>query len=145
LPDALHRARALAGAARELAPDADLRPRADLAFAVIDATKDLPWRSGAFDVICGFRYLDRELFPRLAELLAPGGFLVWETFTVEQMRFGKPCRPEFLLEHRELGILCENSGIEVISARERVAPGGPALASVLAQRPFSLGNPGRSR
>jgi len=145
LPDALRRASALAGGARELADSAELRPRAELAFAVIDATRDLPWRAGEFDVICGFRYLDRALFPRLAEHLVPGGWLVWETFTVEQLRFGKPRRPEFLLESGEWERLCAAAGLALVAARETVAPGGPALSAVLARRPFSLGNTGQSR
>ena len=145
LPDALRRAGALAQAARELADSAELRPRAELAFAVIDATRDLPWRTGRFDVICGFRYLDRTLFPRLLVHLAPGGWLVWETFTIEQLRFGKPRRPEFLLKHGEWEHLCAAAGLELVAARETLAPGGPALSAVLARRPFSLGNPGRSR
>jgi hypothetical protein len=85
------------------------------------------------------------LFPRLARHLVPGGWLVWETFTIEQLRFGKPRRPEFLLEPGEWGRLCADAGLEVVHSAESVAPGGPALASVLARRPFSLGNPGRSR
>ena len=145
LPDALRRANALAQAARELADSAELRPRAELAFAVIDATRDLPWQTDRFDVICGFRYLDRALFPRLARHLVPGGWLVWETFTIEQLRFGKPRRPELLLEHGEWDRLCTAAGLEIVAARETLAPGGPALSAVLARRPFSLGNPGRSR
>lgn len=139
LPDALRRARVLAAAAAELDPAAELRPRAGIAFAVVDATRELPWREEGFDVVCGFRYLDRALFARLARHMAPGGWLVWETFTVEQVRFGKPRRPEFLLAHGEWELVCADAGLEVVEARERVEPGGPALASVLARRPSTGG------
>ncbi|MEP7027204.1 MAG: methyltransferase domain-containing protein [Candidatus Eisenbacteria bacterium] len=135
LPDALRRARALAQAACDLDASSPSRPRAEVGFAVVDATRELPWRDHEFAVICGFRYLDRVLFPRLARHLAPGGFLVWETFTREQARFGKPHRPEFLLEPGEAERLCASAGLRIVAAREHVAPGGPALGAVLARRP----------
>ncbi len=135
LPDALLRAHALVRAATELDFSAAARPRAPIAFAAVNATLPLPWREGVFAVICGFRYLDRALFPRLARHLVPGGFLVWETFTIEQARFGKPRRPEFLLAPGEWAQLCSDAQLEVVATREFVAPGGPAIASVLARRP----------
>lgn len=138
LPDAIARARALAAAAAALDPSAALRPRAAIAFAVADATLPLPFRPGAFDLVCGFRYLDRELFGRLANHVAPGGSLVWETFTTEQAQLGRPRRPEFLLAPGELARLCADAGFDVLAARETSPPAGPALASVLARR-------GRSR
>ena len=38
----------------------------------------------AYDVIVVFRYLHRPLFPALERALAPGGLLVYETFTRAQ-------------------------------------------------------------
>jgi tellurite methyltransferase len=62
----------------------------------------------AYDLVLVFHYLHRPLFPALARALAPGGLLLYETFTVEQARRGKPTNPDFLLLPGEL--------------RERVAP-----------------------
>jgi len=62
----------------------------------------------AYDLIVVVRYLHRPLFPALLRALAPGGYLVYETFTVDQARRGKPSNPDFLLRHGEL--------------RERLAP-----------------------
>lgn len=61
-----------------------------------------------YDLVLVFHYLHRPLFPALLRALAPGGLLLYETFTVEQARRGKPTNPAFLLEPGEL--------------RERVAP-----------------------
>ena len=58
--------------------------------------------AGAYDLIVVVRYLHRPLFPALVEALAPGGVLIYETFTVEQARVGKPANPGFLLKHGEL-------------------------------------------
>jgi SAM-dependent methyltransferase len=64
--------------------------------------------SEAYELVLVFHYLHRPLFPALVRALAPGGLLLYETFTVEQARRGKPTNPDFLLEPGEL--------------RERVAP-----------------------
>jgi hypothetical protein len=128
LPDALERARRLAAGASSITV-AGL-----CAFAVVDATRSLPFRDRSLDVVMGFRYLDRALFPRLAALLVPGGFLVWETFTVEQRRYGPPHRDEYLLEQDELPALCRSAGLEPVRLHESAEPPGPALAAVLARR-----------
>jgi SAM-dependent methyltransferase len=131
LPDALERARALAHGV-------------PLALVVADATALLPFRPAAFDVVMGFRYLDRALFPRLPGLLVPGGELWWETFGAEQARFGHPRRAEFLLAPGELSALCTAAGLDVLEARDTLAPGGhgPALSAVRARRPLAGDAPG---
>jgi ubiquinone/menaquinone biosynthesis C-methylase UbiE len=134
LPDALERARLLADATARVRAAAGAPSLAPLAFVRADATRMPPFRDGAFDLVCVFRYLDRARFGAIARLVAPGGALVCETFTVEQARFGRPKRPEFLLEPGELERLCEDAGLEVLAGGESVAPDGPALASVRARR-----------
>lgn len=49
-----------------------------------------------------FRYLHRPLIPHIRNALKKGGFLVYETFTIEQPKFGKPRNPDFLLKPGEL-------------------------------------------
>ena len=49
-----------------------------------------------------FRYLHRPLIPHIRKSLRAGGVLMYETFTVEQPRFGKPKNPDFLLKKGEL-------------------------------------------
>ena len=57
-------------------------------------------RCGAL-VVC--RYLHRPLAPALESLLAPGGWLIYETFTIHQRELGYgPENPAFLLEPGEL-------------------------------------------
>lgn len=60
------------------------------------------FRPGSFGAVLVFRYLHRPLMPFIRELLCPGGVLLYETFTVDQPRFGKPCNPDFLLKPGEL-------------------------------------------
>ena len=49
-----------------------------------------------------FRYLHRPLIPSMKKALKKGGILIYETFTVEQPKFGKPHNPDFLLGPGEL-------------------------------------------
>jgi SAM-dependent methyltransferase len=56
----------------------------------------------AYDAVVAFRYLHRPLFPALVRALAPGGLLVYETFTRWQASRGHPKNPAFLLEPGEL-------------------------------------------
>jgi len=49
-----------------------------------------------------FRYLHRPLMHCITKALKKGGILVYETFTLEQPRFGKPHNPDYLLREGEL-------------------------------------------
>lgn len=49
-----------------------------------------------------FRYLHRPLIPHIREGVRTGGILIYETFTTEQPRYGKPRNPAYLLEPGEL-------------------------------------------
>jgi SAM-dependent methyltransferase len=63
---------------------------------------DWPYASESFDGIVVCRYLHRPLLPRLAESLAPGGVLIYETFMQGHEQFGRPSNPDFLLQPAEL-------------------------------------------
>ena len=56
----------------------------------------------AYGAILVFRYLHRPLIPYIKKALRNGGLLLYETFTVEQPRFGKPRNPDYLLQSGEL-------------------------------------------
>jgi len=59
--------------------------------------------TAGYDVILGFFYLHRPIFPALCRALKPGGVLVYETFLVDNhLRRQHPRRREFCLEHNEL-------------------------------------------
>jgi SAM-dependent methyltransferase len=82
-----------------------------------------------FDVIVGVHYLHRPLFPALVNALRPGGLLIYETFTRDQVRRGKPSNPAFLLEHGELPRLV--SGLTIVVQREGDYE-GRSVASIVA-------------
>ena len=59
-----------------------------------------------FGVVVVTNYLWRPLLPTLVASVAPGGVLLYETFTAGNERCGRPSRPEFLLQPGELLQAC---------------------------------------
>ena len=55
-----------------------------------------------YGAVLVFRYLHRPLIPCIRKALKPGGVLIYETFTTDQARFGKPRNPDYLLKKGEL-------------------------------------------
>ncbi|PYP43218.1 MAG: SAM-dependent methyltransferase [Gemmatimonadetes bacterium] len=104
----------------------------------IQADLEAQWPDlGQFDVVLVFNYLDRKRFPRIVELLAPGGVLLLETFLESQRAFGwGPESDEHLLRSGELPKLVAPltvlHGREVVEAVDNAR--WSAMASVLAQR-----------
>jgi hypothetical protein len=64
----------------------------------IDLETGAPWVLGAgYDGIVVTNYLHRPLLPAIAEALAAGGVLIYETFARGNERLGRPHNPGFLL------------------------------------------------
>ena len=81
--------------------------------ADLEAAPFPPLRPGSCGAVVVCRYLHRPLAPRLAALLAPGGLLLYETFTIHQRELGHgPRNPDFLLEPDELPALFPGLAIE---------------------------------
>jgi SAM-dependent methyltransferase len=101
--------------------------------AVVDLETEPPPDLGraVFDAIVVFRYLHRPLFPALVEALAPGGRLVYETFTAAQALRGRPTDPRFLLAPGELRVLV--APLVILEAREGEVDGA-AVAAIVAER-----------
>jgi SAM-dependent methyltransferase len=73
-------------------------------FVKADLEDGSPWPLAGqrFGGIVVTNYLFRPLLPVLAEALAEGGVLIYETFMVGNERYGKPSNPNFLLRPGEL-------------------------------------------
>lgn len=62
-------------------------------------TFDIP--ENAFDLIMGFIFLDRRLFPQIIKGLKPGGVLIYETFNEDHLKY-TGFRKEWVLGYNEL-------------------------------------------
>ena len=87
----------------------------------------------SFDAVIVFNYLHRPLFPFIREAIRPGGLIVYETFTVDQKRFGRPSNPDFLLGPDELTQAF--AGWELIESFEGEVPNPErAIARLIARK-----------
>ncbi len=46
----------------------------------LDASLDLPFRDNSFDLVLIVHFVDKGLLSRLARIILPGGFLIYETY-----------------------------------------------------------------
>jgi tellurite methyltransferase len=89
-----------------------------------------PLPRGRFDIVVVARYLQRDLFSALQAAVAPGGLVVYETFTTNQRLLGRPpTSPDHLLEPGELRRQFE--GFEELFYEELLAP--DAVARLVAR------------
>jgi SAM-dependent methyltransferase len=95
----------------------------------------LPSLPQAFSAVVVCRYLHRPLLPQLKALIAPGGFLAYQTFMQGAERIGSPKNPRFLLKPGELASHFNDFDI-LIDDVEHLDDGRP-LSRFLARRPLS--------
>jgi SAM-dependent methyltransferase len=91
-------------AARQAAPEAEL---------VCADIENGPWpllspdgELRSFGAVVVTNYLWRPLLPTLLKSLEPGGVLLYETFADGNAQYGRPSRPDFLLQPGELLRAC---------------------------------------
>ena len=97
--------------------------------AVVADIENGPWPFAGrqFAAVVVTNYLWRPLLPVLLDSLAPGGVLIYETFTQGNETIGKPSRADFLLRPGELLQVC--SQLRVVAFEdgfEEAQPGRPA-------------------
>jgi len=88
---------------------------AALGEAVLADIENGPWpfEGRRFDAVVVTNYLWRPLLPTLLASIAPGGVLIYETFTAGNETVGKPSRPDFLLLPGELLQVCK--GLRIVA------------------------------
>ena len=99
---------------------------------VADLEDNYRIRKSSYDVIICFKYLQRSLIQQMKDGLLTGGMVVYETFIVDQVRFGKPRNPDHLLKHNELLDLFRD--FRCLRFREGVFESRKAIASIIAQK-----------
>ncbi len=121
---------------RVRAVDRDAHALASLPATIETETVDLETGSVAlgsrcYSAVIVFNYLHRPLMPAIVDAVAPGGVLIYETFTTAQALRGRPRNPDFLLHPGELPTLV--APLRVIRTREGEFD-GKLVASIVAMR-----------
>jgi tellurite methyltransferase len=122
LPDALDRA-------------ADLARRCGVGLQTraMDVERGPSLPDGSFDLVTVFRFLHRPLFSLLREAVAPGGYLIYETFHERNLATGRrPQNPAHLLKTGELTHAFD--GFEILVARDAVEREGRFFSNLLARK-----------
>lgn len=108
--------------------------------AVVADLERFRFPSARFDVILNFYYLQRRSFTEFAQLLKPGGWLVFETLTLPMRDIKPEIAPEHLLGEGELIQAFERWEIVRYSEGWVTSDHGnqKAIASLIARRPGRL-------
>jgi tellurite methyltransferase len=99
---------------------------------VVDLEGNCNIQNNSYDVIICFKYLQRSLIQQIKDGLRTGGMVVYETFIVDQVQFGKPKNPDHLLKHNEL--LDFFHDFRCLRFREGIFESRKAIASIIAQK-----------
>lgn len=125
---------ALVDKAREAIESIALTIPAQACEAVVADIENGPWPfpGRQFEAVVVTNYLWRPLLPTLRGSLAPGGVLIYETFTQGNETVGKPSSPDFLLRPGELLALCQ--GLRVVAFEDGFEPAQQARPARFVQR-----------
>jgi len=89
--------------------------------------------SAAYDLVICFNYLHRPLIPQMKQGLRSRGMMVYETYIVDQARFGRPRNPDHLLKHNEL--LDMLNDFRCLRYHEGMVSARRAVAGIIAEKP----------
>jgi len=106
---------------------------ARLSVRVADLEDGYVIEPGAYDVIICFNYLHRALIPEIRKGLRSRGMVVYETFIVDQARFGRPRNTDHLLKHNELLDLFRD--FRCLRYHEGLMETHRAVAGIIAEKP----------
>ncbi len=91
---------------------------------------------GKYDLITCFYYTQRDLIPQIKEGLRNGGMVMFETYSIDQLNYGKdapgPKNPEYLLKHNEL--LDSFRDFRILYYREGEIAENKSVVSLIAQK-----------
>jgi 2-polyprenyl-3-methyl-5-hydroxy-6-metoxy-1,4-benzoquinol methylase len=89
-----------------------------------------------YDLITCFYYTQKSLIPQIKEGLKKGGLVMFETYSIDQLKYGKnapgPKNPAYLLKHNEL--LDSFRDFRILYYREGEIAENKSVVSLIAQK-----------
>lgn len=126
---------------RDVSAVADLDGALEVVEADLEDGRPFPLAGRRFDGVVVTAYLHRPLLPALVAAVADGGTLIYETFSSDHARFGRPTNPDFLLRPGEL-LDVVRGHLRVVAYEDLVVAEAAALQRICATR-GDLDAPGR--
>jgi SAM-dependent methyltransferase len=110
------------------------KPGAEIVEADLERGGAWPLEGRRFAGVVVTNYLWRPILPKVVDLVAPGGLLIYETFARGNEAYGRPRNPDFLLRPGEL-IEAVRGRLTVIAyGQQTVAEPKPAVVQHIAAR-----------
>jgi SAM-dependent methyltransferase len=102
---------------RDLGGVADLAhdPRVELVEVDLEDGSPFPVAARSCGAVVVTNYLWRPILGAIADAVAPGGVLIYETFAMGNERLGRPTNPDFLLRRNELLELALEHDLAVVA------------------------------
>jgi tellurite methyltransferase len=100
--------------------------------SVADLERDYRIEADAYDLIICFNYLQRSLIRQIKTGLKKYGMIVYETFIIDQLQFGRFHNPDFLLRYNELLDMFRD--FRCLRYSEGIIENRKAIASLIAQK-----------
>jgi SAM-dependent methyltransferase len=100
--------------------------------AIVADLDDFPFEEESFEIVICFNFLDRNLFPKIRAVLRPGGLVIYETFSIDFLKYSS-FKKEWVLGSGEL--LKEFREYRILRYQE-VDNGQKGFASIIAQKPL---------
>ena len=122
---------------RDLTGVADLAtaPNVELVEADLEDGAPFPFAPRTFGAVVVTNYLWRPILDAIADVVADGGWLLYETFAVGNERFGRPTNPDFLLRPGELLELARRHDFVVVADEDvEVEEPRPSVVQRIATR-----------
>jgi SAM-dependent methyltransferase len=87
-----------------------------------------PFAGEKFRAVIVTNYLHRPTLAQAISLVAPGGYLIYETFGTGNERFGRPSNPDFLARAGEIAEAARAGGLSVlVDTHEEIETPRPAI------------------
>ena len=115
---------------------ADLQTPAGPAELLLADIESGPWplQERPFDAVVVTNYLWRPLLPKIVASVGPAGLLIYETFGRGHEQFGRPSRPDFLLQPGELLQAAQAQGLRVLAYEDGYLDHPPRLVQRICAR-----------
>lgn len=84
----------------------------------IEEENSWPFIKRSFDTVIVTNYLYRPVYKNIINSIKPNGTLLYETFSEENTKFGRPNNPDYLLKPIELLKLAKQYKMEIIDFEE---------------------------